>query len=139
MFNVSIYVDTSIRSPVVKDGEFSTSVEYVTKGGNTVAKTTFGTEEQTTFNRLTLLGIIESLNLLGKRCNITVYSNNRFIVGQYAKKALKDWERSEWITKKGTEVANKDLWQQFQAAGKDHNITIVYTDNYTIRKHSWRS
>lgn len=126
MFKVNIYIETSIKSPTVKGGTCGALVEYTLKNGITVTKTAFDQEEKTTYNRLTLIAIIKALKLLGKPCDITIYTNNQFVAGQYGRNALKDWERSEWTTAKGKEVANKNLWQQFQEAAKDHNITMVY-------------
>jgi ribonuclease HI len=70
----------------------------------------FGGEDNTTNNRMELMGAIEGLKeiyrLYGSSPNITVYSDSQYVV-----KGISEWI-TQWLVKieRGKEIKNQDLW-----------------------------
>lgn len=112
MWEVKIYIETTLAGPCVKDGWYSALLECQTKKG---PATTWlvGMEEKTTYYRSVLLAIIYALKRL-KPCRATIYTRCSYIVGIYEQGTLEGWSRSEWKKSTGEDVKNMDLWQQFQ-------------------------
>ena len=57
MKTVKIYIETSFAGPVVKDGKYAAALVF-TKGGQDFTRTVHGEENETTYNRCTLMAII---------------------------------------------------------------------------------
>ncbi len=129
MQKVSIYIETSLKGPCVKDGWYATTLEYVKTNGEIETRNVFGTEEETTYHRLVLLGIVKTLDLLNVGCDVTVYTDSKYIINQVECENPEAWNRSEWLNAKGKGVIHKDLWQQFLEQKEKHQITL------TLSKH----
>lgn len=83
-----------------------------------------GWEEETTNNRMELVGVIEGLRLLGPGRELTAGQGVQLFtasdyVFQGATKWIHGWRRRQWTKKDGQPVANADLWQRLdQLAGQ---------------------
>jgi len=80
-----------------------------------------GFEENTTNNRMELLGAIVGLEALKESCDIVFYSDS-----QYLAKGISEW-MDVWITKgwrtaSKKPVKNKDLWQKLAKLQEKHKI-----------------
>jgi ribonuclease HI len=76
----------------------------------------FGGEPNTTNNRMELLAAIKALNYLKRPCDVTLYSDSKYVVDGITK-----WYPN-WIKTGRTNFVNPDLWHQLAAASKPHNI-----------------
>ena len=70
---LNIYIRTSLTGPCIKDGCWAAAIEYQTRKGPAV-KGICGAEKETTYYRLVLLGIVESLKTLNTACHVTLYT-----------------------------------------------------------------
>ena len=75
---LNIYIRTSLTGPCIKDGCWAAAIEYQTRKGPAV-KGICGAEKETTYYRLVLLGIVESLKTLNTACHVTLYTDCIFI------------------------------------------------------------
>jgi ribonuclease HI len=72
----------------------------------------------TTNNRMELLSVcvaLESLKTL--ECNVTVYSDSRYVVDSVEKKWIDGWIRRGWKN-----VKNPDLWKRYLMIAAKHQV-----------------
>ncbi|USE39481.1 ribonuclease HI [Endozoicomonas sp. SCSIO W0465] len=86
-----------------------------------VEKTLFGSDPETTNNRMELRAAIEGLKALKRPCSIILTTDS-----QYVRKGITEWmagwKRKNWKTAAGKPVKNQDLWQQLDEQNQRHDI-----------------
>lgn len=81
----------------------------------------------TTNNRMELLGVISGLEALKIfPCNVTVYSDSKYVVDAVKEKWLFDWEKKDFKKKK-----NQDLWIRFLNVYRMHNVEFVWVKGHS--------
>lgn len=71
-----------------------------------------GRETSTTNNRMELTGVIQALrHLRSVTGQIAVYTDSTYVI-QGIREWIHGWRRREWKTATGTEVLNRDLWEE---------------------------
>ena len=58
MKTVNIYIETTIKSPIVKDGKYASALVFTRSNGEEAYRVMSGEECESTYNRLTLIAII---------------------------------------------------------------------------------
>lgn len=102
-----------------------------------------GAEAETTNNRMELTAVIEALKALKKECNITLYTDSRYVMDGITQ-WLPNWKKNNWRTSnKKSPVKNIDLWQELDSlAGDTKSAGFGSRDITDIRKTnvstSWR-
>lgn len=81
-----------------------------------------GGEQDTTNNRMELMGAIEGLKALKEPCNVTLYTDSSY-VQKGITEWLAGWKRKGWVTAAKQPVKNKDLWQALDEACQKHQVT----------------
>lgn len=76
------------------------------------SKTIAGFEPNTTNNRMELRAVLESIKLLKKPCQISVYTDSRYVSSNYEN--LESWAQKGWKNYRGKPLLNVDLWQQIR-------------------------
>lgn len=80
----------------------------------------------TTNNRMELLAVIVGLEALKVApCNVTVYSDSKYVVDAVQKGWLNSWVRINFKNKK-----NKDLWLRYMEIAKQHNVKFVWVKGH---------
>ena len=81
----------------------------------------WGSEQQTTNNRMELMAVIASPDTLKERCEVAVE-----IDSQYVKNGITtwihNWKRRGWITSAKKPVKNVDLWKRLDEAVARHDM-----------------
>ena len=126
MKEVNIYIRTSLTGPCIKDGRWAAAMECQTSKGPAV-KGICGEEQETTYYRLVLLGIVKSLKILNAPCNVTLYTDCIFIKNMIENGKPEQWKRAEWRKPSGEEVKNQELWQQYQTLSERHEIAVRFS------------
>lgn len=84
-------------------------------------KTLSGAEDETTNNRMELMGAIQGLLAVREKCKIDIYTDS-----QYVKKGItewiEDWKLRGWKKADKKPVKNADLWEMLDAAAKKHSV-----------------
>lgn len=84
-------------------------------------KELFGSEAQTTNNRMELTAAVQALLALKRPCRVFLYTDS-----EYLKRGITEWlpawRRRGW-KRKGGALKNADLWQALEAACQPHQIT----------------
>ena len=82
-----------------------------------------GAYDHTTNNRMELMAAISALSVLKEACEVTLYSDSKYLVDAMTKGWLKGWKKRGWLKSDKKPVLNRDLWQRLDAASSDHGVT----------------
>jgi ribonuclease HI len=112
---VEIYTDGACRgNPGI--GGWGALLNY-----DGIEKKIYGSEAQTTNNRMELMGSIAALQALKNPCQVVLWTDS-----QYVKKGisewLKGWKAKGWLTSANQPVKNKDLWQMLDEQAARHQV-----------------
>ena len=84
-------------------------------------KELYGSERETTNNRMELMAAIIALESLKRPCEVILTTDS-----QYVRKGITEWiagwKRRGWKTADKKPVKNQDLWQRLEAATHKHEI-----------------
>jgi ribonuclease HI len=72
-----------------------------------------------------LMGVIAGLEALRVRCEVTVYSDSRYVVDAVEKGWVFGWEKKGFKDKK-----NPDLWSRFLAVYRRHSVRFVWVKGH---------
>ncbi len=82
----------------------------------------YGSEPQTTNNRMELRAAVEGLKLLRERCIVTITTDS-----EYVRKGITEWihgwKKKQWLTADKKPVKNQDLWMELDAQVGRHDTT----------------
>lgn len=133
MFKVNIYIETSIHGPSRRDGAYMYLVEFVKRDGTPVTRHAMNTIESATELQLTLTAMIESIGILNKDCEITIFTRCQTIINATSCAWHVIWEKNGWRNAKGNPVKCAELWQQYIDISRQHSVQIVN------KEHSYRN
>lgn len=77
-----------------------------------------GHEVETTNNRMELMAIVKALEKIKKEeClyhkEFEIYSDSAYVVNAINYGWLSKWSLNNWVTTKGEEIKNQDLWKRY--------------------------
>lgn len=76
----------------------------------------------TTNNRMELLAVIIGLETLKKEgCDVTIYTDSKYVADAVEKKWVFGWEKKRFAKKK-----NADLWTRFLKVYRKHNVRFIW-------------
>ena len=119
MKKVTIYTDGAC-SGNPGPGGYGAVLRY---GGN--SKELSGGFRKTTNNRMELLAVISGLETLKAPCEVTIYSDSRYIVDAVNKGWAYRWKANGWRRNKKEKAVNPDLW--------DRLLTLLDTHDAKFR------
>ena len=97
---------------------------------NETEKELSGGEPDTTNNRMELTAVIEALKALKKECQITLYTDSRYVMDG-VNEWMPNWKRNNWkTTNKKSPVKNIDLWLELDALLPLHKIKWVWVKGH---------
>lgn len=85
----------------------------------------------TTNNRMELLAAIVGLEALKRPCNVTLYSDSRYLVDAVSKGWAARWRKNGWMRNKREAAVNPDLWERLLNLLERHNAEFRW-----VRGHS---
>lgn len=76
----------------------------------------------TTNNRMELLSVIVCLEMLKQDgCEVTVYSDSKYVVDSVEKRWIAGWIKRGW-----KDVKNPDLWKRYLEVAKRHSVQFKW-------------
>ncbi len=97
---------------------------------NNIEKELSGGENDTTNNRMELTAVIRALEALKESCNITLYTDSRYVMDGI-EKWIFQWKKSGWKTaNKKSPVKNVELWQRLDELKSKHEIRFVWVKGH---------
>ena len=124
MKKVSIYTDGACSGNPGPGGWAAILIYGDTK------KELFGGEADTTNNRMELTAVIEALTALKQPCEVTLYTDSRYVADAVNKGWLVSWQLKGWRKKDGA-VKNPDLWKLLIPLLQKHNITFTWVKGHS--------
>lgn len=81
--------------------------------------------KETTNNIMELTAILEGLKALKVKCEVDIYSDSAYSVNSFNQGWIYNWIKKGWRTADGSEVKNKEIWQEIYALTKKHKVTFI--------------
>jgi ribonuclease HI len=126
--NITIYTDGAARG---NPGQGGYGVVLIS-GPN--RKEISGGFSHTTNNRMELLAAIVGLEALKKdNCNVTIYSDSKYVVDAVEKKWVFGWVKKSFKNKK-----NEDLWRRFLNIYPKHHVKFIWVPGHSNIKENER-
>lgn len=85
---------------------------------------------KTTNNRMELLAVIEGLSALKRRCEVTVFSDSKYIVDAVNKGWARRWQANGWRRNRTDKALNPDLWARLLALLEAHDVTMRWVKGH---------
>jgi ribonuclease HI len=92
-------------------------------------KEMWGSEPQTTNNRMELRAAIEGLSALREDCEVEIVTDSEYLKNGITA-WIQNWKRRGWITSAKKPVLNKDLWQALDEQNARHKTTWTWTKGH---------
>ncbi len=93
-------------------------------------KEMFGSERETTNNRMELQAAVEGLRALKERCEVVVVTDSNYVKNGITK-WIQNWKRNGWRTSDKKPVVNQDLWLELDTQNARHNTTWEWTKGHS--------
>ena len=85
---------------------------------------------KTTNNRMELLAVIEGLQALKHRCEVTIFSDSKYIVDAVNKGWAKRWQANDWRRNKKERALNPDLWAKLLKLRDIHEVDLRWVKGH---------
>ena len=96
-----------------------------------------GGERETTNNRMELIGAIEGLSALKEPCEVTLYSDSKYIVDAFLQGWVESWRAHGWRRGK-EELKNTDLWKKLYELTQTHKVEFVWIKGHNGHDYNER-
>jgi ribonuclease HI len=96
---------------------------------NEKKKELWGSDRQTTNNRMELTAAIEGLRLLREQCEVEVVTDSEYVMKGITN-WIHGWKRKGWMTAAKKPVVNQDLWQALDEQVNRHKATWTWTKGH---------
>ena len=135
MKEMSIYTATSIRGRWNKDGYIGYTLEYYPKDSKYPRTLTdFAPVEDMNENRAEITALYQAFSRIRENCVVSIYTESEYIFQALSNPGHIDkWIRNGWKTANGTEIKNRDLWQQLigKIQGNMYQVMLKQNNAYT--------
>jgi len=85
-------------------------------------KELYGSEKDTTNNRMELMAAIMGLESLKKECQVELWTDSAYVKNGITS-WIHNWKKNGWRGSDKKEVKNKDLWIRLEEVSKKHKVT----------------
>ena len=119
---VDLYSDGSSRGNPGPGG-YGTILQYTDRAGVLHEKEISEGFENTTNNRMELMGVIAGLEALTKPCSVDVWSDSQYVIKAFNDHWVDGWKKRGWKKADGKPVLNDELWKRLLLAAEPHEIT----------------
>ena len=92
-------------------------------------KEMFGSERQTTNNRMEITAAIEGLRALREPCDVEVVTDSEYLKNGITT-WIHGWKKKGWLTAAKKPVVNKDLWLELDEQVARHKTNWVWTKGH---------
>lgn len=95
-----------------------------------VEKELSGGEAQTTNNRMEMTAVITALSMLKEPCEVTVYSDSKYVIDSVTKGWAKSWQSKGWVKGNKEKALNPDLWEKLLALLDKHKVEFIWVKGH---------
>lgn len=130
LLQVEIFTDGAARGNPDGPGGYGTILEYKDKQGVLHTKEYSCGYKKTTNNRMELMAAIVGLEALNKPCNVTLYSDSKYLTDAFNQNWVDSWLEKNWKNSKKEPVKNIDLWKRLLKAKELHEVQFVWVKGH---------
>ena len=134
---VSIYTDGACSGNPGAGG-YGTILVYTDSEGNKHEKELSEGYAHTTNNQMELLAVIVGLEALNKPCDVTVFSDSKYVVDAFNNNWIDGWIKKGWKTSGKAPVKNVELWQRLLKAKELHNVEFIWVKGHAGHEYNER-
>lgn len=84
----------------------------------------------TTNNRMEMLAVIKALECLKEPCQVTLYSDSKYVVDSITKGWVYGWKKRGWIKSDKKKALNVDLWERLLPLLEKHQVEFVWVKGH---------
>ena len=81
-----------------------------------------GGDENTTNNRMELLGVIKGLEALNEPCHVVLTSDSKYVIDALSLGWAEKWKQNGWMRNKKDAALNPDLWERLLKLTQTHEM-----------------
>ena len=89
-----------------------------------------GGAAQTTNNRMEMTAVIEALSKLRESCEVTVYSDSKYVIDAVTKGWAKSWQKNNWVKSDKKKALNPELWEKLLGLLDKHRVEFVWVKGH---------
>ena len=97
---------------------------------NGVEKELSGGEKETTNNRMEMTAVITALSALKESCEVTLYSDSKYIIDSVTKGWAVGWRSRGWKKADKSPALNADLWEKLLDLLDKHKVTFEWVKGH---------
>ena len=132
MKHVDIYTDGACRG---NPGHGGWGAILVYQGHE---KEMSGGEELTTNNRMELMAAISALEGLKEPCEVTLYSDSKYMIDSITKGWVYSWRDKGWKKADKSPALNPDLWERLLALLEKHTVEFIWVRGHNGHAYNER-
>ena len=132
MKKVDIYTDGACRGNPGRGG-WGAVLVY-----NGREKELSGGERETTNNRMELTAAIRALSMLKEPCEVTLYSDSKYLIDAITKGWVESWRAKGWRKADKSPALNVDLWEQLLPLLERHEVTFEWIKGHNGHPYNER-
>ena len=92
----------------------------------------------TTNNRMEIIAVITALKTLKEPCNVTLYTDSKYVVNAINQKWVYGWQKNGWKNSSKKQVSNIDLWKELLPLLEIHNVKFIWVKGHAENKENNR-
>jgi ribonuclease HI len=85
---------------------------------------------KTTNNRMELLAAITGLKCLREKCDVTLYSDSKYLIDGIDKGWAEKWRANGWRKADKSPALNTDLWDELLHLVASHRVSLVWVKGH---------
>lgn len=97
-----------------------------------------GGEASTTNNRMELTAVIVGLRALREPCEVTLYSDSKYVIDALNLGWAKSWRARGWVKSDKKPALNADLWEELLQLVERHTVTTVWVRGHNGHAYNER-
>ena len=137
MTKVDIYTDGACSGNPGAGG-YGTILVYIDSNGQKHEREFSKGYATTTNNQMEILAVIIGLEALKMPCDVTVYSDSKYVVDAFNNKWIDGWISKGWKTAGKSPVKNVELWKRLLNAKSRHNVNFVWVKGHAGHDYNER-
>ncbi|MBO5577014.1 MAG: ribonuclease HI [Ruminococcus sp.] len=95
-----------------------------------IEKELSGGDASTTNNRMEMCAVITALETLKEPCEVTIYSDSKYVIDSVTKGWAKSWQSRGWVKSNKEKALNPDLWEKLLALLDKHKVEFVWVKGH---------
>jgi ribonuclease HI len=130
IMKVTIYTDGAARGNPDGPGGYGTLLRFVDTKGTVHEREYSAGYKKTTNNRMELMAAIIGLEALTKPCDVTLYSDSKYLTDAFNQNWVGSWLKNGWKNSQKQPVKNMDLWKRLLKAAGPHQVAFVWVKGH---------